>query len=408
MALTPDELAQVSYFELELFEAALLQKPAFIFVLAGGEMEPRLAALLNLLAPALPGLNRVPMSEDQIYDQVLEIVDRASRPAQAARLKKRTASGQRMSDALTVSRFIPYDPTTTPPGILFLGGGSDLSLTRPNLELAADAISRAEELISHHDRLSLLWIALRELMGAPLDDPKSGEALPLWAQALGAWNTAGAWYGLHGHPLMGCLASLGSLAQLMLQLSGPDEMPHGALSSEYYSIAKLVSRDLRGAMLSISRAHIDAAFISGESSGKLAQRGSVRRAQGDARGAIEDYRRVVDLRRGSEHASQQAIAEGMTELGFALVFAGRRSEGLRLMEDGIALFADRPTGFLVRAQRKLGRAYLRAGSPLLALDTLSEAHKNAVITGSLDQLSQIDRLAANVSARLGRAPGVEV
>ena len=70
-------------------------------------------------------------------------------------------------------------------------------------------------------------------MGAPLIGSVSKEIALLWEEALGGWNSAGAWYGLHGHPLMGCLASLGLLADLKLKTQKPLQLPHGALSSEY-------------------------------------------------------------------------------------------------------------------------------------------------------------------------------
>lgn len=407
VGLAADEIAQVSYFELELFEAALLQKPSFVFILDGGELSPRLAALLNLLEPALPGLDRTPRSEEDIFGRVLAILNQAQRTGGAKSFGAQAASGQRMSDVLTGLRFRRYDPLNAAPPLRFLGGVGDPSATRPNLDLVRDALGRTEQLASHHDRLTLLWIALRELMGAPIEDPRSVEAWPLWDQALGGWNTAGAWYGLHGHPLMGCLASLGSLADLEIRRSGAADVPHGALSSEYYSIARLLGgRDLRLRILETARGHIDAACSSGETAAKLAQRGSVRHAQGDVAGAITDFRRVVDLRRNVEHASNSDIAQGLTELGFALVFAGQVREGLRSMEEGIALFDGPPTGFLVRAQRKLGRAYLRAGAPRRALDALAQAHDNAVRTGSLDQISRIDQLAAEVAKRLKR-PGAK-
>ena len=60
------------------------------------------------------------------------------------------------------------------------------------------------------------------------------------------------------------------------------------------------------------------------------------------------------MRSGVEEASDDDIGQAKTELGFALVFAGRSAEGLKEMEAGIALFGGQPTGFLVRAQRELG------------------------------------------------------
>lgn len=401
--LEPDERAQVSYFELELFEAALLQRPAYVFVLEGGALSNRLAGLLNLLGPALPGFDPTPQSEDAIFDRVRTILDRSMHARHRGPLSRRRASGRIMSDLLTVTRFERYDPASAPPGLRFLGGGGDPSIAKTNLDLVRDALDKAAAKPNHHDRLTLLWIALRELMGSPIDDPASREALPYWERALGDWNTSGAWYGLHGHPLMGCLASLGSLADLKARTSGIEDVPHGAMSSEYYSISKLVGRrDLRRAMLDISRAHIDAAFQTGETAGKLAQRGSVRGAQGDAEGAIADFRRVVELRMGAENASRSDIGQAKTELGFALVFNGRRGEGLSLMEEGIGLFEGEPNGFQVRALRKLGRAYLRAGSPLRALDTLAAAHRCAEQTGAMDQITQIDTLARQIGRHLGR------
>ena len=397
----PKERTQASFFELELFEAALLRKPAYIFVLKGAEPSPRLAGLLGLLEPALPGFDRTPRTEEEIYDRVLALVEIADQPLRRVKLQQQRASGRQMSNTLTGARFNHYDPRSSAPKLRFLGGAVDPSLPRPNLDLARDAIQRASGKSNHQDRLTLLWIAIRELMGSPIESSPPDDVVDLWAQALGGWNSAGAWYGLHGHPHMGCLAALGSLTELRLMRSKPDDIPHGAMSSEYYSIAKLVSRPgLKTRILAASRAHIDAAFLTGETSGKLAQRGSVRGAQGDTAGAITDYRQVLALRTGAENALKHDIGQAKTELGFALVFAGRRAEGLKEMEEGIELFGDEPTGFLIRAQRKLGRAYLRAGSPQRALGVLALAYDNALATGALDQVSQIDEIAHHLSHML--------
>jgi hypothetical protein len=393
------EPTQASFFELELFEAALLQKSAYVFVLNGGEPSERLAGLLNLLAPALPGFDRTPRTEDEIYDQIRAILDDTDRPRRQPALRRSRASGHRMSDLLTGARFDTYDPRSSAPKLRFLGGAHDPSLPRPNLDLARDAIRQASSRSNHSDRLTLFWIAIRELMGWPIESSPPADVVDLWGQALGGWNSAGAWYGLHGHPFMGCLAALGSLTELRLRASKPEDIPHGALSSEYYSIAKLLSRpDLKAEVLAASRAHIDVACLTGETAAKLAQRGSVKGAQGDTAGAIADYRQVVALRTDVEKASDDDIGQAKTELGFALVFAGRRAEGLKEMEDGISLFSGEPTGFLIRAQRKLGRAYLRAGSPQRALDVLAQAYDNAVATGALDQGSQIDKIAHRLAS----------
>jgi hypothetical protein len=83
------------------------------------------------------------------------------------------------------------------------------------------------------------------------------------------------------------------------------------------------------------------------------------------------------------------------------VFSGQTSEGLSLMEKGLALCeGEPPDGFLVRAQRKMGRAYLRAFAPRRALTMMELAHDNAVRINAQDQVSQIDRIAAAIQRRL--------
>ena len=109
---------------------------------------------------------------------------------------------------------------------------------------------------------------------------------------------------------------------------------------------------------------------------------------------------TVVLRTGAEQASKNDIGQAKTELGFAMVFAGKRAEGISELEEGISLFSGDPSGFLIRAQRKLGRAYIRVGAPKMAIDTLSSAYENAISIGALDQISKIDR-AANLLSRLG-------
>lgn len=52
-----------SFFEAELFEAALLGKPSHVFLMKGHEPDAKLARLLKLLAPSFPGINLNPMPE---------------------------------------------------------------------------------------------------------------------------------------------------------------------------------------------------------------------------------------------------------------------------------------------------------------------------------------------------------
>jgi hypothetical protein len=174
------------------------------------------------------------------------------------------------------------------------------------------------------------------------------------------------------------------------------------MASEYYSIAKTLPRaSIRDQVLEVSYRHVEAAFAGGATSGKHALRGSIRFARRDRIGGLLDYEATVRLREGEEAATDAELGDARSELGFALVFDGQRERGLAEMEAGVALLERAgPSGFLVRAKRKLGRAYLRAFSPARALSTLEEAHDMALANGLLDQIDDIDRMAAEAARQI--------
>lgn len=229
--LAAHERTQASFFELELFEAALLQKPALIFILKGAELSDRLEGLLRLLAPAFPGLVWISLDEDEIYRRVSRLVEVLDHPWRRLRLNPVAPSVRRVSDQLTSHRHQLYDPLGELPPFQFLDGRIDQSATAPSEAVVEDLLGRVDRESSHHIRLVLLWMAIRELMGAPPNSPEGQACEALWERALGSWTRSGSWYGLHGHLLMGCLGSLGSLARIQALRLGRLTPPHGPLGA---------------------------------------------------------------------------------------------------------------------------------------------------------------------------------
>ncbi|MBU8547271.1 MULTISPECIES: tetratricopeptide repeat protein, partial [Roseomonadaceae] len=350
------EDVQVSYFEMEIFEAALLQKPMKIFILEGEELTGRLKYVLDLLEPALPGLDRTPRSEDYIFACLQEMLEDLEQPRRSRRLRHLVGSAPRFTDQLMADRHFEYNPMAAGPPIRFLNGLGDLSAARPNESLVSTVLKDAQTELRHDRKLSLLWMAIRELMGAP-PTKANDEFVPLWEQALAAWSSAGAWYGLHGHPYMGCLAALSSLNSIKAERYGFPAGPHSGFASEYYSISKQAHRPkYRKDALDMALKHIEAEALKGEASGTSGLRGSILYALGDRKKAIADFRRALELRRSVEGADRSAIGESMSELGFALVRSLKFREGLSLLEQGVDLLQAGPvTGFVVRAKRKLAR-----------------------------------------------------
>ena len=395
--LGPKKKTQASFLELELFEAAVSRKPAFVFILKGHEPTGRMAALLNLLAPALPGLCREPLDEDEILRRVGEILKRTQRPWRS-RLGRFAALGPVAHTRLSASRHRQYRPGSELPDIQFLDGPYDPTIAPPSLEVVETLLKITDTYADHQSRLAVLWLALRELMGQRPNQASGDHVLHCWDTALAKWTSAAAWYGLHGFCLMGCLGAISSRSRIVREYSRPPPLPHGSFASEYYSISKKVGdRRLRRVFLDLALDHINVTLRVKEAPEPLAIRGSIYWQMGSREESIADYERVVELRQ-DEDAPPEKVGESMAELGFAMARNRKtRSKGIELLETGVNLGARGSVdGFFIRAKRKLGLGYLLAGSPRLALHELAEAHRLAVKHGMFDQIGRIERTAARV------------
>lgn len=383
-----------SFFEAELFEAAFSEKPAFIFLLKGNEPDPKLASLLRLLAPFFPNMNLQPVAEDEILRNVEQLIKHYQRP----RWLRPVLVPPRLKptvDALFRTRHRTYDIKSEPPPLRFLGGLFDPALPPPDPVLVESVLDRANKAQEHHARLTLLWFAIRALMGAPFHNAKYSNFLQLWEDAFGAWTTAGAWYGLHGHVDMGCLAALGSLTDVRVTqakiLGSSSDIPHGPLASEYYSIARLAGQSSEVFALALD--HIQSAIerTRGDGVNETAIRASIYRETGHMDAALTDYEKVAEARRDQGGGP---YGESLSELGYAMLLSGRVGQGIDLMERGLDLLhKEPPSGFQVRAMRKLAIGYARGARIIRALEVASAAHDLAVKIGAYDQIRRLERMA---------------
>ena len=386
-----------SFFEAELMQAGLLRKPSFVFLLRGHEPEEGTARRLKLLKPFFPDMNLWPASEDQILRQVEQLIANYQRPRWLRRIERPRANEALL--ALFRERHSPYDVKRAAPSLRFLNGSSNQALPRPDAKPVDAILQRASEEQDYHNRMMLLWFAIRSLKGAPFNDETSIEFLSLWDRALQMWNSAAAWFGLHGWIDVGCVAALGTLADVRLRLSQitgmPPALPHGAFASAYYSAARLAPDPKE--LLALSLSHVEAEIEeTKDTSGPLAIRGSIYREMGLKEASIRDYQRVVDLRRERDDAS---YGEALSELGYAYVRFGNPRQGVALMEQGLECLNRVPaSGFHVRAIRKLAIGYARCRKFASALDRAVEAHDMAEKLGTLDQIRTVERLAARIDA----------
>lgn len=394
--ITVEDVGEVptSFFEAELFEAALLGKPSFIFLLDGYEPEGKLANLLKLLEPAFPYMDLTPHSEDEILKRVERLVNHFHRP----RWLRRILSPPRLNmmvDTQFSLRHRPYNPKSFPPPLRFLENQLDPIITKPDPSRVEAILERARAEEAHQVRLTLVWFAIRALMGAPFHDPACRDFLPLWERAFGMWASNGAWYGLHSHFPMSCLAALGSLTEVRARSTDRDDpthgLPHGPLASEYYSIAKLAGRT--DEIFDLALTHIQLGIDSnrGDTANQTAIRASIFLQTGRSDAALKDYRRLAELRKDR---GGQAYGEALSEWGYAMLKTGEKRRGVTQMEEGLELLkVSPPSGFQIRAMRKLAEGYVRCWKIGAALDLAVEAHDLALTIGAHDQIHSLQRLA---------------
>jgi hypothetical protein len=279
-----------------------------------------------------------------------------------------------------------------------LADGRVPSARPPNIELAAAALEAARSEGNEQNRLSRIWIAVRELMTDVGGIEPDTEALLLLNDALSQWSSAASWYGLHAHIQMGGLAALNSAASVREALRARDvksvdqkviEFPGGSMASAKYSIAKLLSdRHAKTAMLedALGDATRCSSIALDPQGDALAVRAAIVDALGGRSASVENYEEVL-RRQKTSGADGPSLGVALSNLGFAYVLSGERKRGLRMIEEGVGLLEGHiRAGFLARAQRKLAAAYLMVGRPVAAYQSLQRSRQTVRGSRALDQL----------------------
>jgi len=389
-----EQHSSVSFFEIELFQAALLEKEKHIFVRDDFEPDPQLESLLRILEFALPewrDLKR--QSESEILSEIKRVVDRALSWRGSKTWFKLPAPIDQLVQGLYTGRGKNRNPS-----VLFLNGATEPRSDRPRIEILQSLTTTIEQELNEEKRLSRLWIGLRELMASGDENLIDEELLGYWNQLLSEWARAGAWYGLHADMPLGCLAALNSMTlvrkRLVTLTSVKKELdnlafPGAALASSKYSIAKrLYIKSDRKARFNEALEDLkrSLAVPRGDQSALLAIRGSIFRQMGRISECISDYETVLRIREQTDAPIFQ-IGEAKCELGFAYLRDFSPRKGLDYCKEGVEMLRQGGrVGFLVRGLRKLAVAYFMNGRLNKAFEARREAKVLALKHGALDQL----------------------
>lgn len=383
----------VTFFEIELYAAAMLRKRPFVFVLEGFDPGPRLSRLLKLLSWAFPEWRTLrPQNADDIFHGICELLnDPFDEPSGGLpRLVKRFYT-ERIDPFVRVGRY---------PKALFLDGLFE-SGPLPNKDRIEEFINEYRNATNYQQKATRLWLSVRELMKASYRsedvqaDSKLREFLPLWDCVLSDWAGVASWQGWHGHLFAGTIAPLNSQVIVRAQLSDRDLLPaefslppDGALASAYYNVAKITGTPFAFRPLLRAGRHVKRAIETrrGPLDNLLAIRGSIRLRLGNWPGAVSDFKEMLRVRQKAK-SSPQKHADALMHLGSVFLFwpAGRKasdylSEAVSILEH----FPDDPN--LPRARRKLAKAQRIAGRISDARANEAKAKAEATRQGALDQI----------------------
>ncbi len=388
-------IARTSYFEIELFQAALLQRSIHVFEFEGFSPDVALKDVLTALRPCLrPVQWKTVRSDANVVSAIRVVLDQHERHADS--LWTGTSLARLVTNWWHVRAMrSELDRNVTP--IRWLNDAV-IPGPPPDPTIVTRLLSKATAAANQEQRLGRLWLVLRELMGAPFRNPEYDAFRSDWSSALTAWWSSASWYGLHGHGFLGPLAAGKTLEEIHgLIRSCPNSAtdtpshPARALASSHYSIAKLLL-DGAGRRWHFAEAltHIMRGLKepAGDHSDLLLIRGSIAFRQLRPWTAVDEYSAALSIRQRRDVPPHQ-IGEALTELGFAYLFTGRILRGRKLLNEGVRLLADGPDkGLLFRAQRKLVAANLVSGRFRSAARLRKSTRDAAKALGYLDQSRQ--------------------
>lgn len=398
-------VASMSIFEAELLHASMAGKSICVAQARELPPGPELAAFLRIVGRALGPAIRVVdrRSLPELFEDFCRTVARpAARPGawvfdDVGMARVRRSIGTERQDPLL--RF--GDGMLASDG----AGGADPGVVRSALDRVAGGTASDGRALGQLERLSYLWMALRELSRATVEERLSAMAAET-DRALGLWNSSAAWYGIHGaHPLGG-LAALNDL-EAVRAVTGTGPPLLGPRASAYYSVgARLRARpaarryfhqSLRMSREAVALGPADpsgAMQMAASAEARLALLGSPWRYLT----ALREFRRSYRWR-VSHGASDAAIGEALNAYAHALGrISWMRGEALRMAADASDLL--RPVagggdgGHYLRGERKRADLLRAAGRLDEARSVALAARDLAVVLQVEDQVRQIDQTLA--------------
>lgn len=398
-------LSRVSFFEAEIFAAAALRKPVFLFMDPALKPDDGLASALSVLVSPNSGAVIITGTRSELaahWSDLLEgrLVAREplNLPALVDFWARRRTRAHRAEEV--------HDPRLGFIDVWSFGGTGDPESATRQLAALRNPPVMAERELSHLGKLVILWSAWRDL--AP--DGRGLERDPvvrrLAQEILGLWTISASWLGLHSHIDLSPWAAANE--QRAFAHDSPNlwrelsvRHPDHARASTLYSIAQnacrprdlyLTAIDIVTSMRRTGEAFENARSVRAKAAMRLAAL-NLKRDGWRLGDALQDLHKAVAWRK-RQSADAFGYGDALVELGLCEAKASKGYMGVERIIEGLAIMTDasgaRPTveqqGFLARAHKTLALSAVRRKHADLREESLAAARRYADLSGSLDQL----------------------
>jgi tetratricopeptide (TPR) repeat protein len=376
----------VSFWEIELFHAAMLGKPIYAIVEKGFEYQERpfLYHILEIL-----NLSAVKIYEEERDDIAKRVEGILMYPGATNSLNVK-----KYLSRLDWKRSIAMDKSSNLFDTTLSSSNWFVKNSEINEDIIYDNIANIDQESNYQARITRLYLSYRELLKAHYKNPAFERFLPAWNIHSQKMAEALAWYGAHGHQQLGVINHNIDLAEVrhiirerrVEQFAANDiEFPAGGLASAYYSLHRLSGK--HNLDKAIYYTNIGLLQENTGKDGLFAIRGSCYMNQFKFWSALDDYKAALKEKE-KRHADQHTIADSKSELSLGYFFTGRIVKALNLYKEASEEFT-KDDGFKIRSLRKGAFMYKCLFKYSKARECLEKAKRISTSQGAFDQLRQL-------------------
>lgn len=397
--------SDVSYTDLEFFEAFKNDKPIKCYCLEPFEPEYRLKTLLKIVENLIPNALSRYQSKRELIESIKKDIEEFFRQRKRLTLPniKIASSFDKFTNKCVLDRQI-YDDQEGSLKLLITEKESIFSAIN-DFAIETEILS-IKKIESYQGQLHKALSIINILSSVPWYKNEHSKYLKLWDMVLSIWDKASAWYGLHGFVYFGKLAANNTSIAIRALIASQGESTNlkkliltsadktgckdewvnlyslgGSIASEYYSISQMVfSKKLQEKYLFKAKDWVDVAertYQMEQDWNKQANtssiKGQILLRLGNSSEAIKVLEESLYIRQ-TYLLKDNYVAVGKSNLGYAYLKCGLPQKAEKLLLESLEILEKlKDKGFCVRTKVKLAEFYFSKREVQKGLRQLAEA-----------------------------------